>query len=788
VAELAAWSGPPAAIPLALGLLAGCAVSWTPAWALRGGVALLLLGLALVPGDVVPATRSPEGARARRRLGFAVPSRALLGCLASATIGLALGTLAACAGPLAARAALSAIDPGRPVTATAVVVGHPLVRGDQVVVALELVRLTQGRTTVALRHGLQLNAAAGVWPVFGSTLRIRGYLSRGVPLGNPGVRADPGPWRLRAKSALLVEQVAPPGVVARASAAVRSRLEQALGDRGPGLDLARALVLGDGSRLSPEVVRGLRRVGLSHVLSVSGFHLALLVGAAVALVSPLGRGARVLATVVAVVAYVLAVGPLPALLRSAWMALLVVLALVLERPPMAANALAVSVALLLLGDPALVGDLGFQLTVAATAGLIVLAPALARRWRALPGWCARPLAASVGAQLATLPLTLPLFPMLSPWSPLANLLLVPWTGMLLAASLLWTALAVLAPAAASSVVPLLDLLAMPLAWTARLDPAAWWLQSVPAASGVAVLVTLVAGAAAWWPRRGLGVLLVAWLGLAAGCGDARRVGRAEQRDPRLVALDVGQGDALVLLDQGRAWLIDGGGWIGGDLGLRVLVPALAALGVRSLDGILATHGDRDHCGGLYDLSFYLAVGEVAVGPAWQREGCLAELAARAGPRLRVVSRGSRIEVGRWRLEVLAPDGDEGGGDNERSVVVLARVADRAVLLTGDAGVVTEGRLLVRSSLPPLDVLKVGHHGSRTATSPQLLARARPRLALLSAGARNPYGHPSGEVLSRLAKERVLVLRTDRHGQVRLRFPDGAAARVQIEVHGKSENF
>ncbi|HUF78553.1 MAG TPA: ComEC/Rec2 family competence protein [Thermoanaerobaculia bacterium] len=733
-------------------------------------------------------------------------------------------------------------DPDRPVTALLETTGHWRRLGDVRSAAVTTIGIEQGGRVWPRPLEAYLNLPDGDEPPpFGARLRVRGYLSRPAVLGNPPLRS-PGPWRLRVKSSRLMAVEAGPGVVERLAGSLRRRVERgyeavlegsladrASGDdaagsgadrtlpgRGLGLPFARALLLGDSSEVPPRVVRGLRRLGLAHLLAVSGLHVGLAAALALLLARSLPRVPRLLVGLLAVALYLLLVGPRPSLLRASVMVTLAVAALLLERPPSALNALGVAAAGIVLHRPEAVVDLGFQLSAGATAGLLLLAPRLTRSWswtsdrepsgrrsgRAwarLPGLLREPLAVSAGAQLGTLPWALPAFCLVVPVAPLVNLVAVPWAGLLLAAAGLWTGLAAVAPGAAAPLLGGLDLLAAPFAWPAGL-PAAPWL-SLPLAPGhlEATLLAAAAFAALLRPRLGLPVLAMGllWAAVPVSMAELRQGGPVEA-----VFVDVGQGDAILLRDGTASLLVDGGGWPAGDLGGRVLLPALARRGVRSLDRVLLTHPDQDHCGGLVEVASYLAVGEVLTGPGppagsadpGSRSalplaapgGCDAELRTVPGVRHRPVAAGDRLEVGRWRLRVLhpPPTGAAGAsaGDNDASVVVLAEVFGRRLLLTGDIEAAAERRLLAAGAAaggdtgPPdlaCDFLKVAHHGSRSSSTDRFLAAASPRLALISAGARNPYGHPAAEILARLRRHGSRVLRTDRDGMIVLSFhPDG----------------
>jgi competence protein ComEC len=244
-------------------------------------------------------------------------------------------------------------------------------------------------------------------------------------------------------------------------------------------------------------------------------------------------------------------------------------------------------------------------------------------------------------------------------------------------------------------------------------------------------------------------------------------------------LDVGQGDAILLRDGASALLVDGGGWPSGDFGGRVVLPALARLGVRSLEAAVVSHPDADHCAGLADLAAYLPIGELWIAPGWGQAPCLARLLRGRAGRVRVLWRGDRVDWHGFRLEVLHPGPGAVGAGNDRSLVIGAEAGGRSLLLTGDIPQEVETMLIRRRVLRPVTALKVAHHGSRSSTTLPFLSSTRPRWGLISAGRGNAYGHPSDLVLERLARHRAQVLRTDRNGRIRLRWHDGGPLRVEV---------
>jgi competence protein ComEC len=170
-----------------------------------------------------------------------------------------------------------------------------------------------------------------------------------------------------------------------------------------------------------------------------------------------------------------------------------------------------------------------------------------------------------------------------------------------------------------------------------------------------------------------------------------------------------------------------------------------------------------------------------MAPGWDPTGCAGQLATLPGVRLRVLWAGEEESLGRWRLSVLHPEAGEHRGDNERSLVLRAEAFGRRALLTGDVERWAESRLVADRPAADLrsDVLKVAHHGSKTSTGDHILDAVAPRLALISAGPRNRYRHPSPVVLERLEERRIATLRTDRDGLVLISIGEGGRLRVSL---------
>jgi competence protein ComEC len=693
----------------------------------------------------------------------------------SALVWLAFGLLWAEVRWVSPQAVFAALATGRPVSLAGEVAGCWSPDEDGASAWLAVDRVEQGRavreTAARVRVHLPLDRSSTHETRFpcGGRWAVRGYLRPPKLFRNARI-TEVGSWSVWVKSRSLASMEEEPDPLSRASGIARARLFANAASHGgaprPGVALARALLLGDGNALPPSQREAMRRVGLAHLVAVSGLNVGMV--AAVFLVALLGapRGVRLLGTLAGVLAYALLVGPLPSLLRAVLMAAALLVALLLRRLPAAANGLAVSCVLLVLLDPSWIDDLGFQLSVAATAGLLLLSRLMASHMRAI-GFFAAPLAVTLAAQLSTLPWSLAAFGRMSPIAPLANLLAVPWSGVALVVALAWAGTRLVVGAAADFLLVVLDELARPLAWLERIPAGPWvsWPQVAPWWAAWAATLALLSCVV--WPRSrswatariaGAALLLV-WVAPARPSEHAT-----------LTMLDVGQGDALLLRDGDVSLLVDGGGWRSPGFGGRVLIPALAAEGVRRLDVVAVTHPDSDHCFGAADLLAELRVGQVWTPPGMARTPCGERLHASGVPVHELVS-GDAARLGRWRVRVLGPTRDETGPDNRRSLVLEAAAAGRRALLTGDLDAAGEAGLLRRwgSDALACDLLKVAHHGSASSSIPPLLRAVRPRLALISVGAGNSYGHPSPRVLASLARERIQVLRTDRDGRVHVEW-------------------
>ncbi|HXI65082.1 MAG TPA: DNA internalization-related competence protein ComEC/Rec2 [Gemmatimonadales bacterium] len=620
----------------------------------------------------------------------------------------------------------------------------------------------------------------------GGELRLR--WPDGTPARGGTTWVVAGRWNgLGARGVLVVRRARQLDPVPRGRGAVRDRLSQRtallFGSRAALVD---ALVFAPNVDLDPAVRERYARSGLAHILSISGLHVGFLAAWLALLLAKLRLPprARMATAGVVLVAYLWLIGfPAPAL-RAVAMLVLSDVARVRQRIVAPRGTLAVAALIVLLADPWALRAVGAWLSIAAM-GAVIWAD---RAFRGRPLWL-RLVAPSIAATLLTAPISALAFGTVAPIGVLANLIAVPLSGvvvpgLVLALALSWvtSGLATLVAAGSGLGLALLDLVARGAAAVpgGHVTMMAGW-QAAALWAGVAAL--------AWWlwhaPRRPW--LIAARVAFASTVLVVASLKDAFALDDCVCLtvhfLDVGQGDAAALRTPHGRWIvIDGGPRIpGDDAGRRVVVPFLRRHGVDRLAVVVATHGDADHLGGLpavvdaFDPEVVLEPGEPLGRPLYLEFLATVES---SGARWHAARAGDRIELDGVVLQVLSPDSvwlrlpiDV----NEHGVVLLVSYGDERLLFQADAGLPVEAYLAGR--VGRVELLKVGHHGSRSATSDAWLDELAPREAVISVGRRNRYGHPTAEVLGRLAQHGIMVLRTDERGTITF-STDGHDARLR----------
>jgi competence protein ComEC len=524
------------------------------------------------------------------------------------------------------------------------------------------------------------------------------------------------------------------------------------------------------------------------VLALSGAQVALVAALIVFALRWLGAGpwTQAATTAAAIGFYSLLVGGDVPVVRAALMASAVLAGRALELDADPSNLLGLAALALLAHRPAVAADVGFQLSFGATLGILALVGPLTRGLPRLPLRVDLAVAASVAAQCALAPILAFWFHRLAPAAVLLNIAAVPLSGAVLLAGLAVLVVAPLGPGPAQLAGDVAWIAARALRLSGDLGPLGAWLDlRVAGPSPVAVALYASGLSLLYRERRraGIGLLIACHLALVAG-----RLSRPADGRLHLVVIDVGQGDGLLLVSpSGRSLLIDSGGSRDPrfDPGERRVAPELWRRGVRRVDALVVTHAHADHVGGARFLLRAFRVAEIWEGPAalrdpaWRR--ALSGLDAADATRV-TVAEGMQREWDGVRIAVRGPrrpPRPPRALRNEDSIVLDVALGEVHLLLTGDV----RGEAAEALRVSPALVLKVPHHGSRGSSPPAFLSRVRPRLAVVSAGPRNPFGHPHPEVLERYRRSGSLLLRTDRDGTVEV-ATDGR--RVWVRAAGDGE--
>jgi len=747
------------------------------ALALGAGASLPLAGLPLLPALLLPALLlAPIGASFRPRAVLALVS--LAGVAASAA---------------ALRHGGADCRLGLPPTVDLVLEGRFEGRPHRGAAPFRVAQGLPGGCTGTLRVGL----VEGVEPPLpGAPVRVSGRW-RGAPHPHPlrpefagtlrGVRVEALPSGALPPAPLLV---------------VRGRVQDRIGHLfGPRAPMVEALVLARKEGVGPELREQFALSGTAHLLAISGFHVGVVAGVLFTLVraSGLSRERGALLAAAGSWIYVLSIGAPHAAARAATLVAFLAASRLRGRPVHPAGALAAAALIMMVLDPGAPASISFQLSFAGAAGLVWLRAPLARQLRnrvgdRIPRGVQDAVVAGVAATLATTPLVAWHFDRISLVGIPATLVVGPVIALaipgIFAALVLDVAIPPLGLFLAGAVSFLLLLVEGFVGWSAALPWASPWVSRqtmvalVAGAGATALLLRSVPGSRMRpGVRRGVVVAgaLAVWVvlplpGRIAGGGVLT-----------LSFLDVGQGDAITLRTPGGRWIVvdagpRGPGW---DAGARVVLPHLRQGGARRIELMVLTHPHLDHVGGAGALLKGMEVGRVA-DPGLPSAGSfyleLLGLALEDRTGWWPLQAGDLWEVDGVELRVLHPVAGAdtlapSHGANSLSVILEVRFGEFRALLTGDAPEEIEEMLSAAGAISPVQVLKVGHHGSRTSTGWELLARAEPEVAVIPAGRGNSFGHPHPNVVERLERAGVRLFRTDRDGTVTIRAREDGGYQV-----------
>lgn len=746
---------------------------------LWGGVLAGLAGGGWAAGAVVAAVLASLASTLWRHQG-----RTAVGVAAvAALIGVLLG--AGRAGVAEHRWVVDLAHAGRPVTFLAQVVSDPRAvtspYAEQVMVRIAVDQVSSREGVVAVDDRVLLLADA--WPE-GAALGARVDVDAS-PVAGRERSADTTLWKVRGEPRVVAE----PDVWWRAAEAVRASLRAVVADRPDDQRaLVPSLVVGDDSLVGEELADDFRTTGLTHLLAVSGTNLTLLLGVTLWAAQRCGvRGRwRWLVGAACIAGFVLVARSEPSVVRAATMGTVALFALERNAVGRGVRCLALAVLAVLVVDPWMARSAGLALSVLATAGILLLAPGWAaalERWT--PRWVALAVAVPLAAQVACTPVVAALQGEVSLVGVIANVLASPAVAPATIVGLL------------AGVVGLLTLtvgtwIAVPAAWSVG------WIAEVahrcadlamPAvpwgSGGVAIGVLVVASAASipLMPRLLRRPWLCIPLVMVTVLVILRGVPTPGWPPPGwvMVACDVGQGDALVLrAGDGEAVVVDAGP------DPRPVQRCLDRLGVERVPRVVLTHFHADHVDGLEGVLAGREVGEVVTSPVRTPGDASVEVedaAAGAGVPVTLAEAGSVTEFGELRIETLWPRCVVGEAcpeavDNDSSVVLLVTAAGIEILLTGDVEPPAQRHLRRLLAGRHVDVLKVPHHGSRHQEA-SFLEGLAPRVAVVSSGAENTYGHPSPELIAELEGRGATVVRTDVHSDVALTVDAGVLGWVPL---------
>lgn len=541
---------------------------------------------------------------------------------------------------------------------------------------------------------------------------------------------------------------------------------------------AAALLLGDRSGIDYELNTAFKISGISHVIAVSGLHVSILFG----LLYTLTGKKRLLSCLVGIPVMALfaaVVGFTPSITRACIMQSLVLIAAMADKEYDPPTALSFAVLVMLLIDPLTIVSVSFQLSVGCLLGIFLFSEKI-RAYLAAPGrlnigkgkdirtklkrWVASSVSVTLSATVVTTPLVAYYFGCVSLIGVVTNLLVLWVISFIFYGILLCLGLYLISGSAAAAGAKLVSL---PILFVTK---TATFLSRIPMAAVYTVSPYVVVWLVGAYVLLGIfllqkkkqskllvvcaavTLLLAQILAWAEPLGD----------DVRLTVLDVGQGQCILLQSEGKTYMVDCGG-DNGETAANIAAETLLSQGISRLDGIILTHYDADHSGGIGYLLTRISCDQLFLPNIADDDGVGRALAAQTDGGVSYIDDDVTLTFGECRMSIIGPYSYTSG--NESSLCILFQRGECDILITGDRGEMGELMLLLEHQLPQLDVLIVGHHGSATSMGEDLLAATMPKIAIISVGEDNHYGHPSNAVLKRLEAIGCQIRRTDTDGTV-----------------------
>lgn len=550
-----------------------------------------------------------------------------------------------------------------------------------------------------------------------------------------------------------------------------------------------ALIYGDRSLMSPETIASFQKAGIIHLLAISGLHVTLLMGMLYYIGLRIGITKEKMTIIILLFLPVYAVfaGGAPSVVRSVIMIFLVMVSVKWKRiyPFSSLDSICLAFSLLLLFSPMMVFDVGFQLSFSVSFGIILSGPFILNRYR---NHFSKMLSTSMVAQISGLPILLYHFYSISLASIFANLIFIPLFSFLLLPGLLFLFLLLLLFGEVPNFI--LNFFEVVIQKTIGLSEFFSQISFLGVTPGrpncffiILYLSEIILIFILWEKkaRKRTFLILGAFLFLSQLFWN--------QINPigEVTVIDVGQGDSILLhLPYGQGnFLIDTGGTLTFhdrkawqkkadpfEVGKDIVVPYLKSRGITRIDKLILTHGDMDHIGGTFSILKEIRVRQILMSDVKEPSKMEEEIGKEAKKKhipIVKISSGSEWKTKSSFFYTLSPEKNFDGVRNRGSITLYIQAGGLLWFFGGDLDQVGEEEIVKKYPNLSFDILKVGHHGSRTSSSEKFLHQYKPKIALISVGLKNRFGHPNREVLEKLKAIHSLIFRTDQQGAVTYRF-------------------